>query len=260
MSDTVKEHASERCFILKSIIIDNLYGVDLMEEAGEICKLRLFLKLVAQPDGYDPIEPLPDIDCNVRAGNTRVGVTSPDEIRKAFTMTSGGQRRMLYAEDEDQLRRIEENAELADRAFHQFRAMQTKHGMDAGAFTDTKSDRRKRLDDLQNESDDYAAGDDGVKTDDDAAYQQWQDSHQPFHCLESQREPWPLLMTRAAAGKETRQPTRLWGVAPGVLRKTRLAPWEDHRPWTTCEGRDRDSIAFCIISRSRCCIPYPDYV
>ena len=36
----VQDHASERYFILKSIIVSNLYGVDIMEEAVEICKLR----------------------------------------------------------------------------------------------------------------------------------------------------------------------------------------------------------------------------
>ena len=179
--EQIEQHASERYFILKAIIINNLYGVDIMEEAVEICKLRLFLKLVAQLDSYDQIEPLPDIDFNVRAGNTLVGFTSLNEIQKAFTMTVGGQRRMLYAEDEEQLRRIEEEAELADRAFHQFRAMQTKRGMNAGAFAGAKSDLRKRLNDLRNELDEYLSGDYGVKTDDEAAYQQWRDSHQPFH-------------------------------------------------------------------------------
>ena len=43
-------------FIFKSIIIHNLFGVDIMEEATEICKLRLFLKLVAQVDP-DPSKP-----------------------------------------------------------------------------------------------------------------------------------------------------------------------------------------------------------
>ena len=43
-------HPNPRYFILKSIILNNLYGVDIMEEATEICKLRLFLKLVAQVD------------------------------------------------------------------------------------------------------------------------------------------------------------------------------------------------------------------
>ena len=66
----------------------NLFGVDIMEEATEICKLRLFLKLVAQvdPDPSKPnlgVEPLPDIDFNIRAGNTLVGYTTIDEIRRS---------------------------------------------------------------------------------------------------------------------------------------------------------------------------------
>jgi hypothetical protein len=42
------KHPNPRYFVLKSIMLNNLYGVDIMEEATEICKLRLFLKLVAQ--------------------------------------------------------------------------------------------------------------------------------------------------------------------------------------------------------------------
>lgn len=77
----VEQHTNRRYFILKSIIVNNLYGVDIMEEATEICKLRLFLKLVAQvePDEYADnfgVEPLPDIDFNIRAGNTLVGFAS----------------------------------------------------------------------------------------------------------------------------------------------------------------------------------------
>ena len=44
----VAAHPNRRYFILKSIILNNLFGVDIMEEAVEICKLRLFLKLAAQ--------------------------------------------------------------------------------------------------------------------------------------------------------------------------------------------------------------------
>ena len=51
-----------------------------MEEAVEICKLRLFLKLVAQLESYEQIEPLPDVDFNVRAGNTLVGFTTFQEV------------------------------------------------------------------------------------------------------------------------------------------------------------------------------------
>ena len=129
--DRVAEHASERYFILKSIIVGNLYSVDIMEEAVEICKLRLFLKLVAQLESYDQIEPLPDIDFNIRAGNTLVGFASLDEVERAL---SADMLKKLALPD------IEERAEIADRAFRKFREMQTDHGIDASAFANAKSD------------------------------------------------------------------------------------------------------------------------
>ena len=168
----VEEHASERYFILKSIIIDNLYGVDIMEEAVEICKLRLFLKLVAQLERYDQIEPLPDIDFNIRTGNTLVGFTSLDELKQ--TLSADLVKQLA-------LPRIEERAEIADRAFRKFREMQAERGMDAGAFAATKVELRKRLDELRDELDEYLAGDYGVKVENRKAYRQWRDSHQPFH-------------------------------------------------------------------------------
>ena len=86
----VDAHPNARYFILKSIILNNLFGVDIMEEAVEICKLRLFLKLAAQVDPDQKqenlgIEPLPDIDFNIRAGNTLVGYATYDDVKKALT-------------------------------------------------------------------------------------------------------------------------------------------------------------------------------
>ena len=97
------QHPNEQYFVLKSIVLNNLYGVDIMEEATEICKLRLFLKLVAQLETYDQIEPLPDIDFNIRAGNTLVGFTSLDAMRNAMTITSSGQHRALFDEEQEAL-------------------------------------------------------------------------------------------------------------------------------------------------------------
>jgi len=79
--ERVNAHPNERYFIFKSIIINNLYGVDIMEEAVEICKLRLFLKLIAQVSDVRRVEPLPDIDFNIRAGNTLVGFATEAEIQ-----------------------------------------------------------------------------------------------------------------------------------------------------------------------------------
>ena len=92
----IGQHPNLRYFILKSIIINNLYGVDIMEEAVEICKLRLFLKLVAQVENAGQIEPLPDIDFNIRAGNTLVGYVSLDEIREAIKRERSGQRKLVF--------------------------------------------------------------------------------------------------------------------------------------------------------------------
>jgi hypothetical protein len=83
LADVRKKHESINYFIKKSIITDNLYGVDIMEEATEIAKLRLFLALVASASSVDELEPLPNIDFNIMAGNSLVGLLhkpSADEL------------------------------------------------------------------------------------------------------------------------------------------------------------------------------------
>ncbi len=57
-----------------TIITDNLFGVDLMEEATEIAQLRLFLALVASAQTVDQLEPLPNIDFNILPGNSLIGL------------------------------------------------------------------------------------------------------------------------------------------------------------------------------------------
>lgn len=72
--DTEREHKSLAYFIKKRIITDNLYGVDIMEEATEIARLRLFLALVASAESVDQLEPLPNIDFNILPGNSLIGL------------------------------------------------------------------------------------------------------------------------------------------------------------------------------------------
>ena len=169
----IGEHPSERYFVLKSIVIDNLYGVDIMEEAVEICKLRLFLKLVAQLERYEQIEPLPDIDFNVRPGNTLVGFTSMQEVED--TLQSDVVAR-------GSLPAIKASAEDADRAFAQFRAMQMERHLDAAAFAESKTTLRHRLDELRRKLDAFLADDYGIRRTQ-TARRKWQRSHQPFHWL-----------------------------------------------------------------------------
>ena len=68
------EHKSLAYFIKRTIITDNLFGVDIMEEATEIAKLRLFLALVASAQTVEQLEPLPNIDFNIVSGNSLVGL------------------------------------------------------------------------------------------------------------------------------------------------------------------------------------------
>lgn len=166
----IEKHPNERYFILKSIIINNLYGVDIMEEAVEICKLRLFLKLVAQVETAEQIEPLPDVDFNIRAGNTLVGFSSLEQIRLSM---QDDMLKML------ELPRIEESAELVERAFSQFRAQQTTHG---GKVThEDKQELRDRLTKLDEELDRYLAGEYGIDVKKQKEFDAWKTSHQPFH-------------------------------------------------------------------------------
>ena len=175
----VDKHPSERYFILKSIVLNNLYGVDIMEEAVEICKLRLFLKLVAQLESYDQIEPLPDIDFNVRAGNTLVGFTSLEAVRDAMTVMPNGQHRQVFPEDQAALDRIVEDARGVDWMAHEFRRQQIMLGGEV-----TSADKQAlgaRLRSLADKLDRLLAAEYGVNPKKSAAYDAWRDSHQPFH-------------------------------------------------------------------------------
>ncbi|QIO25288.1 Eco57I restriction-modification methylase domain-containing protein [Haloarcula sp. JP-L23] len=65
----------------RTAILNNLYGVDIDEGAVEICKLRLWLSMVADiEDEPNEVEPLPNIDFNIRQGNTLIGFTEVEEV------------------------------------------------------------------------------------------------------------------------------------------------------------------------------------
>jgi hypothetical protein len=130
------------------------------------------------------------MDFNIRSGNTLVGYATADQVRKAFTEERKSDRqvqsRLLMGEEEDSYKQFEESAELADRAFRQFRAQQTTHG---GKVTHKdKLDLRKRLAELNAELDRNLASDYGItsknsgsKTTYEQAFTKWKENHQPFH-------------------------------------------------------------------------------
>src|SRR6266436_1706265 len=179
----VEQHPSRRYFIFKSIIVNNLYGVDIMEEATEICKLRLFLKLVSQVEKFDDIEPLPDIDFNIRAGNTLVGFASLEEVGKAI---SGDLRSAMTSMDA--LARIEQKAQEVERGFEDFRRLQVQFDLGRWDIAESKQQLREKLALLRTELDRYLAAEYGIDRNNitreeefNKRFEQWQQSHQPFH-------------------------------------------------------------------------------
>ena len=167
--EEVGHHHSRSYFIYKNIILHNLFGVDIMAEAVEICKLRLFLKLVSQVDAGRELEPLPDIDFNIRAGNTLVGYAIEAQFDAANTLAS------------DQTHRAEIKASTADLAdaFDFFRQQQTVHGGKVTA--DDKRKLRDKLNGLSLELDRYLAQDYGINPKKKDEFTAWRASHQPFH-------------------------------------------------------------------------------
>jgi type I restriction-modification system DNA methylase subunit len=165
----VNRHPSRRYFIYKSIVVHNLFGVDIMAEAVEICKLRLFLKLVSQVESVRQLEPLPDIDFNIRPGNTLVGYASLEQLRASVNLAS----------DRKHLKEVEDGAENLAEAFDRFREQQTKHGGRVTAAD--KRTLRQRLSRLAMELDRFLAVEYGRDPDKERLFSEWRASHQPFH-------------------------------------------------------------------------------
>ena len=168
--ERIAQHPNREYFVLKSIIINNLYGVDIMDEAIEICKLRLFLKMVSQIDDVKQIEPLPDIDFNIQAGNTLVGYATYDAVEKPET------GRFDF---ENAMERIREKAEDVKILFQEFRRQQTTLG---GAVTPAdKQVLQNKLQELEDKLNLYLAEEYGVDPNKQSDYEKWLNSHKPFH-------------------------------------------------------------------------------
>lgn len=189
---TDKYRSNIQYFIFKSIILRNLYGVDIMVEATEIAKLRLFLKMVAVVDvdrradnlGLDP---LPDIDFNIRCGNTLIGYANKEQL----------DRDLGHAEDilqelanQDFKQQIDEEMQKVARAYDIFKDVQLRQAEDMLAFKQAKQELRKRLFVLNDKlnrrlfvaTSGYRANE-GIDFTATKEYRDWLASYQPFHWL-----------------------------------------------------------------------------
>jgi len=135
------------------------------------------------PDPSKPnlgVEPLPDIDFNIRAGNTLVGYTTIDEIRRSHQARYPG-----FPLTEVQ--KLEVQAQSMAKLYSLFCRLQTngsKGETTPEELANAKNSLRREQQRLADELNRYLAGDYGVdahnvkKAKD---FEKWRGSHQPFH-------------------------------------------------------------------------------
>ena len=167
-------------FIYKSIILRNLYGVDIMHEATEIAKLRLFLKMVAvvEVDRRAPnlgLDPLPDIDFNIRCGNTLVGYATEDALNQSLSFATD-----IWQELSNQEFRttVESEMDKVAMTYERFKQLQLTQSENMAVFKQAKAELRTRLsmlNELLNKRLHAATSQ--------VSYEEWLVSHQPFHWL-----------------------------------------------------------------------------
>ncbi len=186
-----KYRSNIQYFIYKSIILRNLYGVDIMVEATEIAKLRLFLKMVAvvEVDRRAPnlgLDPLPDIDFNIRCGNTLVGYATESELER--DLIEGD----MFAAIEFRTK-IHDEMDKVAHTYETFKAAQLSQAEDMKTFKRAKTELKERLNKLNDTlnkklyqsttSVSKGIGKDGKEKQQGLTYEQWEASHQPFHWL-----------------------------------------------------------------------------
>ena len=163
-----RTHPSSRYWLTKTICLHNLFGVDLMQEAPEIAKLRLFLKLAAQIDRVEDLEPLPDLDFNIKTGNLLVGIADSADASRRL----GGGRLDLGGE----IAAMETLAAEMGEAYEQFVSDQSRTPGSGSEPADSKRALTESFDEARRRCHELLHSIRGTGQLDD-----WIASHQPFH-------------------------------------------------------------------------------
>lgn len=88
--------------IRRFVTANNLYGCDLLSEAAEITKLRLFLAMVEGVElSSDTLEPLPNIDFHIRTGDSLTGY-----IDFEHTLSTGGKKSKSKKDKNEKLQNV----------------------------------------------------------------------------------------------------------------------------------------------------------
>ncbi|MCH3993583.1 MAG: Eco57I restriction-modification methylase domain-containing protein [Prevotella sp.] len=171
-----KYRSNIQYFIYKSIILRNLYGVDIMVEATEIAKLRLFLKMVAVVEvdkraenmGLDP---LPDIDFNIRCGNTLVGYATEQQLNDAINYGDAFAKAELKNKVADAMDKVA-------HTYQTFKWLQINQSDNMRAYKEAKKELKKRLASLNKVLNRHL-----YRSTSNQPYEVWLKNTQPFHWI-----------------------------------------------------------------------------
>lgn len=121
------------------------------------------------------LEPLPDIDFNIRAGNTLVGFTNEEELLSTIQKKDG-----LFAQEK--LDAFKEEMGELNKVYRHFQDAQLINNQGSEDFRQAKAELQRRLKNLNHSLNVYLAtnyGIDANKKPDE--FNRWLTSHQPFH-------------------------------------------------------------------------------
>ncbi|WP_425492974.1 Eco57I restriction-modification methylase domain-containing protein, partial [Halohasta litorea] len=122
----------------RTVILNNLYGVDIDQGAVEICKLRLWLSMVADiEDEPNEVEPLPNIDFNIRQGNSLIGQLDTEvETNDEGDSELGAWERKARFEDVEDAIRKHKSAETSAEALKWRKKAEDRIEKHRGKFDD----------------------------------------------------------------------------------------------------------------------------
>jgi hypothetical protein len=162
----IASHPNLRYFLRKHASIRNLYGTDIMEDAIETAKLRIFLSLASCLESKDQIEPLPDLDFNLKVGNLVVGFKDAEDVSRV------DQGRLLI---DNKLVNLTPRIEMHVKRHSQFLAASVSNSKEIAGL---KSELVKSQNSLRQDADAYYAECSGMSFE---KFGDWASKTKPFH-------------------------------------------------------------------------------
>jgi type I restriction-modification system DNA methylase subunit len=157
---------SRKYAVRKIIAVNNLYGTDLMPDAIETAKLRLFLSLVACLDEPRQLEPLPDLDFNFKVANLVLGFyNAEDSFRVRDDLWIKSSLQDLDSEIED------------FKNLHE-RFLKVSRSKSSSGIHSLKSELTTKSKSLRNQCNLLYADAIGLEP---SAISSWVETHRPFH-------------------------------------------------------------------------------